>query len=150
MQKNVDMLSKLENVTDKTKLTGDEIIAVSKYVMEQRTEMAREMVALKEQKRLNDIQMNFVKRKMGELGHGSRPTMVINLDPQLQTVLSELARRQGAALFELRATLDDFELRGQPARAALVAAVSRMPTNGAMPEVALARTALDQADATRS
>ena len=32
----------------------------------------------------------------------------------------ELARRQGATLFELRAALDDFELRGQPARAALV------------------------------
>jgi len=31
----------------------------------------------------------------------------------------DLARRQGATLFELRAALDDFELRGQPARAAL-------------------------------
>ena len=30
-----------------------------------------------------------------------------------------LARRQGATLFELRAALDDFELRGEPARAAL-------------------------------
>jgi len=58
--------------------------------------------------------------------------------------------RQGAALFELRATLDDFELRGQPVRAAFVAAVSRMHTDGAVPEVALARDALDQADATRS
>ena len=56
----------------------------------------------------------------------------------------------GAALFELRATLDDFELRGQPVRAAFVAAVSRMHTDGAVPEVALARDALDQADATRS
>jgi class 3 adenylate cyclase/tetratricopeptide (TPR) repeat protein len=63
---------------------------------------------------------------------------------------AELARRQGAALFELRATLDDFELRGEPARAALVAAVSRIPTDGTMPEVALARAALDQADAPRS
>jgi tetratricopeptide (TPR) repeat protein len=63
---------------------------------------------------------------------------------------AELARRQGAALFELRATLDDFELRGRPARVALAAAVSRMPRDGAMPEVALARAALDHADATRS
>ena len=31
----------------------------------------------------------------------------------------ELARRQGATLFELRAALDDFELRGEPARAAV-------------------------------
>ena len=39
----------------------------------------------------------------------------------------ELARRQGATLFELRAALDDFELRGEPARAALVDVVSRFP-----------------------
>jgi hypothetical protein len=77
-----------------------------------------------------------------------------HVDPDTQTAgfpaAAELARRQGAALFELRATLDNFELRGQPGRAALAAAVSRMPTDGAMPEVALARAALDQADATRS
>jgi hypothetical protein len=35
-------------------------------------------------------------------------------------VALELARRQGATLFELRAALDDFELRGQPAREPLV------------------------------
>lgn len=39
----------------------------------------------------------------------------------------DLARRQGATLFELRAALDDFELRGQPARAALVDVFSRFP-----------------------
>ena len=39
----------------------------------------------------------------------------------------ELARRQGATLFELRAALDDFELRGEPARAALADAASRIP-----------------------
>jgi hypothetical protein len=76
------------------------------------------------------------------------------VDPDARTAgfaaAAELARHQGAGLFELRATLDDFQLRGQPARAALVAAVSRMPTDGAMPEVALARAALDQADAARS
>lgn len=59
---------------------------------------------------------------------------------------AELARRQGATLFELRAALDDFELRGHSARPALVAAVSRMPTDSAMPEVAWARAALDVAD----
>ena len=53
------------------------------------------------------------------------------------------ARRQGASLFELRAALDDFELRGEPAHAALAAAVSRMPTDTAMPEVARARAAMD-------
>ena len=53
----------------------------------------------------------------------------------------ELARRQGATLFELRAALDDFELRGQPARAALIDAASRIPTNNAWPELARAQAA---------
>jgi hypothetical protein len=39
----------------------------------------------------------------------------------------ELARRQGATLFELRAALDDFELRGQPVRGGLADVVSRFP-----------------------
>jgi class 3 adenylate cyclase len=50
----------------------------------------------------------------------------------------ELARSQGATLFELRAALDDFELRGKPARAGIAAAVSRMPTDSAMPELSRA------------
>ncbi len=70
-QKNMELLTRLEMVTEKSTRTGDEVIAVSKYVMEQRTEKAKEIVALKEQKRLNDIQLNFVQRKMGELGKGS-------------------------------------------------------------------------------
>jgi hypothetical protein len=70
-QKNMDMLVKLEGVTEKSSRSGDEVIAMAKYVMEQRVEKAKEIVALKEQKRLNDIQLNFVKRKMGELGQGS-------------------------------------------------------------------------------
>jgi Domain of unknown function (DUF4139)/N-terminal domain of unknown function (DUF4140) len=69
-QKNMDFLNKLEGATDKSTRSGDEIIAVSKFVMEQRTERAKEMVSLKEQKRLNDIQLNFVQRKLGELGQG--------------------------------------------------------------------------------
>ena len=55
----------------------------------------------------------------------------------------DLARRQGATLFELRAALDDFELRGEPARAAVVDAVSRFPVNNAWPELARAQAALD-------
>ena len=53
----------------------------------------------------------------------------------------DLARRQGATLFELRAALDDFELRGEPARAALVDAASRIPTDSAWPELARAEAA---------
>ena len=57
----------------------------------------------------------------------------------------ELARRQGATLFELRAALDDFDLRGQPARAALLDAAGRIPTNNAwLPELARAQTGLSE------
>ena len=59
------------------------------------------------------------------------------------TAALELARRQGATLFELRAALDDFELRGQPARAALADVVSRIPADSPLPELARARTVLD-------
>ena len=41
----------------------------------------------------------------------------------------ELVRRQGSTFFELRAAVDDFDLRGEPARAALVDAASRIPTD---------------------
>ena len=44
----------------------------------------------------------------------------------LETAL-ELARRQGATLFELRAALHDFELRGQPVLGGLADVVSRFP-----------------------
>jgi class 3 adenylate cyclase len=54
----------------------------------------------------------------------------------------ELARRQGATLFELRAALDDFELRGEQASAAVADAAKRIPANSAWPELARARAAL--------
>ena len=54
----------------------------------------------------------------------------------------ELARRQGATLFELRAALDDYELRGEPARAELVDAAEHMPADSAWPELERARAAL--------
>ena len=54
----------------------------------------------------------------------------------------EVARRQGAWLFEIRASLDDFDVRGEPARNHLIDAVGKMPKNSLLPEVARARTAL--------
>jgi hypothetical protein len=79
IKKNLDLLSKLENFTDKSTvlstekgaLNGDAVITMAKYVMEQRAEKSKEMVAAKEQKRQNDIQLDFCKRKMSELGQGS-------------------------------------------------------------------------------
>ncbi|HWT48004.1 MAG TPA: adenylate/guanylate cyclase domain-containing protein [Mycobacterium sp.] len=56
----------------------------------------------------------------------------------------ELARRQGATLFELRAALDDFELRGEPASAAVADAAKRIPANDAWPELAQAQAALSE------
>ena len=54
----------------------------------------------------------------------------------------KLARSQDFTLLELRAALDDFELRGQPVRDALVDVVRRMPAEGAAPELARARELL--------
>jgi tetratricopeptide (TPR) repeat protein len=54
----------------------------------------------------------------------------------------ELARRQGAPLFELRAALDDFELRGDLARAVLADAAARLPADSGLPEVARAQALL--------
>jgi class 3 adenylate cyclase/tetratricopeptide (TPR) repeat protein len=54
----------------------------------------------------------------------------------------ELARRQGAILFELRAALDDFELGGDTA--AVADAANRIPAINAWPELARAQAALSQ------
>jgi class 3 adenylate cyclase/tetratricopeptide (TPR) repeat protein len=56
----------------------------------------------------------------------------------------DLARRQGAPLFELRAALDDFELRGHPAREPLRDAASRLISGSGVPELARAREMLEE------
>ena len=45
-----------------------------------------------------------------------------------------IARQQGADLYELRAALDDFELRGEPAHAALVNVFGRFAADCPLPE----------------
>ncbi len=59
-------------------------------------------------------------------------------------VALDLARRQDTPLFELRAALDDFELRGSPAREALRSAASRLVSEGGLPELARAREMLGE------
>jgi class 3 adenylate cyclase/tetratricopeptide (TPR) repeat protein len=54
----------------------------------------------------------------------------------------ELAQTQGVPVFELRAAAADFELLGEPARAALVDALSRVPADQSWPELARARALL--------
>jgi hypothetical protein len=56
----------------------------------------------------------------------------------------ELARHQGATLFELRAALDDFELRGEPASAAVADAAKRIPAHDAWPELVQAQASLSE------
>src|SRR5262249_41867641 len=72
LQKDNELPNRMEGIAEKNnKLTGDEVIAMTKYVMEQRVERAKEMVAIQEQKRQNGIQLSFIQRKIGELGRGS-------------------------------------------------------------------------------
>jgi tetratricopeptide (TPR) repeat protein len=54
----------------------------------------------------------------------------------------ELAQTQGVPVFELRAAAADFELLGEPARAALVDALNRFPPDQTWPELARARALL--------
>jgi class 3 adenylate cyclase len=54
----------------------------------------------------------------------------------------ELAQAQGALIYELRAAADDFELIGEPARAALMDALSRLPSAQTWPELARVRALL--------
>jgi class 3 adenylate cyclase len=53
-----------------------------------------------------------------------------------------LAARQEARLFQLRAALDDFELRGEQARAGLVDVLGHVPPDSVLPEVVRARQLL--------
>jgi tetratricopeptide (TPR) repeat protein len=54
----------------------------------------------------------------------------------------DLARRQGATNFEIRAAADDFELMGEPSRAALLDALGRLPADQKWPYLARTRALL--------
>jgi len=54
----------------------------------------------------------------------------------------QLAQKQGAHIFELRSAADDFELRGESARPALVEAHSRIPTDQTWPDLDRVRALL--------
>ena len=55
----------------------------------------------------------------------------------------ELARRQGAHIFELRAAADYFESVGEPARATLRDAAARLPADQPWPDLSRARALLE-------
>ena len=54
----------------------------------------------------------------------------------------ELAQLQGAPIYELRAAADDFELIGEPARAALMDVLNRFPSAQTWPELSRVRALL--------
>jgi tetratricopeptide (TPR) repeat protein len=54
----------------------------------------------------------------------------------------ELAKTQGAPVFEIRAAADDFELFGESAQPALMDAISRFPADQSWPELARVRALL--------
>jgi hypothetical protein len=79
MEANVMLLTKLENftsastthATEKGKLDSEATIALSKYVMENRTEKAKALVALQQQMQDNTEHQQFVARKLRDLTSGS-------------------------------------------------------------------------------
>lgn len=74
IEKNMAMLAKLEDftgtslksLTEKGLLNGDQIILLSKYVMESRSDKAQALVGIHQQQQDNNEQLQFVQRKLGE------------------------------------------------------------------------------------
>ena len=79
-----------------------------------------------------DIEMCFYEAELLRL-RAHTHTEPVDRRADLAAALS-IARQQGADLYELRAALDDFELRGQPARAALVNVARRFAADSPLPE----------------
>ncbi|OAI39245.1 hypothetical protein AYO40_01360 [Planctomycetaceae bacterium SCGC AG-212-D15] len=77
VQANIMLLSKLENPAaavhpaDKAAPNSESAIALSKYIMECRTEKSRELVGLQQQAQLNQKKLEFAQRKLNELASGS-------------------------------------------------------------------------------
>jgi len=79
---NINMIGKLENFTNVTTVTAtekgglnsDTVITMAKYVMEQRAEKSKDLVALQQQMKNTMLQMEFVNRKLGELSSGTSRT----------------------------------------------------------------------------
>lgn len=69
--------------------------------------------------------------------HTDLPTRTDDLNAAI-----ELAREQGAYIFELRSAADAFELLGEPVRQLLLDAVARFPAGSTWPELTRARTLL--------
>ena len=82
VEQNLQLLGKLEgftaasttHATEKGVLNSESSIALSKYVMDQRSEKSKELVALQQQLQANSEQTEFAKRQLHELSAGSSKT----------------------------------------------------------------------------
>jgi hypothetical protein len=82
LDQNMGLLTKLEEftkvttekATDKGNLNSDSAIALSKYIMEQRADKAKEKLELQQKLEANAEQMAFLQRQMQELSGGSTKT----------------------------------------------------------------------------
>ncbi len=82
VQKNLEMLAKLENFTtanlqhqaEKGTLNTEAIMALAKYVMDNRAEKSKTLVDLQDLLRTNQEQTQFVQRQLQELAAGSTRT----------------------------------------------------------------------------
>jgi hypothetical protein len=82
IQQNLQMLAKLENFTsanlqhqtEKGTLNSEAIMALAKYVMEQRAEKSQTQVSLQDKLRTNQEQQEFTQRRLRDLAAGSTKT----------------------------------------------------------------------------
>ena len=82
IDQNLQLLAKLENftsatthaATEKNALNSEAAITLTKYVMDQRTQKSKELVALQQQLQTNSEEAQFAGRKLQELTAGSSRT----------------------------------------------------------------------------
>jgi uncharacterized protein (TIGR02231 family) len=80
-KQNLQLLGKLEGFTDKGQLNSEATVALTKYIMEQRAEKAKEQVALQQQLQNNQEQIQFTQRELQGLatdgGHTERDAVIV-------------------------------------------------------------------------
>ncbi len=82
IEQNMQMITKLENFTSVTTvsstkeggLNGEEVINLTKYVLEQRSQMSQQLVEKQQQLQANQEQTEFLNRKLQEVSAGSSKT----------------------------------------------------------------------------
>ena len=109
------------------------------YVVAGQPEQARERLELALQL-ADETGMHFYDAELLRLHAHMASTPAVQ-EADISAAL-RVARRQGASLFELRTAIDDYDRRGEAARAALRGAADHVPTDFQGPELARARARL--------